>query len=367
MRTRRDLKDKKSEQDATDSVKADEPEVKVEVDEIDIDLEDPEVAEAATKIQAGYKGMKARKEVNEIKQANKKDVESGIVMTTDTETEKEEEEDEQVDEAQATEMLIAQQAEVSNADEPDQGRSLGGPDDGYISPENPTWISSTHAGLSAPSSAVSSPTKQCDSAALVDSSSTKAAGQSQSNYQSFDKTDDDLVMEAEQDESEHNSLLLEVDAKTLLQAPDLDTASNLSFLSGDDESITVIDEVKKDKCIMEENIEQSESKNRPDKEAPLDQETEGNAQANDTIAKNPETLPKEDIIMQEVTENLGAVPFVEKEEEEEDDKKEEAGDKIVTSVGLITDSGLVPMTVEEMESLIAVASSGKTVANTKID
>merc|ERR1712115_693128 len=32
-----------------------------------IDLTDPEVGEAATKIQAGFKGMKARKEVSELK------------------------------------------------------------------------------------------------------------------------------------------------------------------------------------------------------------------------------------------------------------------------------------------------------------
>merc|ERR1711879_824591 len=33
-------------------------------EEIDIDLNDPDVEEAATKIQAGFKGMKARKEVS---------------------------------------------------------------------------------------------------------------------------------------------------------------------------------------------------------------------------------------------------------------------------------------------------------------
>merc|ERR1712227_1200107 len=38
---------------------------------IDIDLDDPNVEHAATKIQAGYKGMKARKEVNARKEANK--------------------------------------------------------------------------------------------------------------------------------------------------------------------------------------------------------------------------------------------------------------------------------------------------------
>ena len=36
-------------------------------EEVDIDLTDPEVAAAATKIQAGFKGFKARKEVEELK------------------------------------------------------------------------------------------------------------------------------------------------------------------------------------------------------------------------------------------------------------------------------------------------------------
>ena len=35
---------------------------------IDIDLDDPDVEEAATKIQAGFKGMKARKEVQKLKE-----------------------------------------------------------------------------------------------------------------------------------------------------------------------------------------------------------------------------------------------------------------------------------------------------------
>merc|ERR1712079_480873 len=38
---------------------------------IDIDLNDPDVEQAATKIQAGFKGMKARKDVQSMKDGNK--------------------------------------------------------------------------------------------------------------------------------------------------------------------------------------------------------------------------------------------------------------------------------------------------------
>merc|ERR1719438_12471 len=42
---------------------------KQDKEEIDIDLNDPDVEKAATKIQAGFKGMKARKEVNALKES----------------------------------------------------------------------------------------------------------------------------------------------------------------------------------------------------------------------------------------------------------------------------------------------------------
>ena len=179
--------------------------------------------------------MKARKEVSEMKQSQKKDNESGIVLTSTPDPGPE---DDKAGEPQTTEMLIAQGGDVSNADEPDGTKSGAIPDDGYNSP---TCITYTNQGLSGPSSITSSPTKQCDSAALVDSKTVGAAV-------SFDKTEDDdvIAVETEQD-SEHNSLLLDLDAKALLQAPqEPDATSNLSFLSeGEDESITVIDDVMK--------------------------------------------------------------------------------------------------------------------------
>merc|ERR1711974_198229 len=50
-------------------------------DAIDIDLNDPEVSAAATKIQAGFKGHKARKEVSEMKINSDKSGELEVVKT----------------------------------------------------------------------------------------------------------------------------------------------------------------------------------------------------------------------------------------------------------------------------------------------
>ena len=68
MRTRRDLKKNTDEQQthiqATETVEEKETDAKEEED-IDIDLEDPEVQKATEKIQAGYKGMRTRRELKQ--------------------------------------------------------------------------------------------------------------------------------------------------------------------------------------------------------------------------------------------------------------------------------------------------------------
>ena len=65
MRTRRDLKDK------NDAQVKNEVEKTNEEDEVDIDLEDPEVQAATEKIQAGYKGMRTRKDMKKKKESVK--------------------------------------------------------------------------------------------------------------------------------------------------------------------------------------------------------------------------------------------------------------------------------------------------------
>merc|ERR1712157_599902 len=56
MRTRRDMKEKKAEEKQNDAEKE---------EEVDIDLNDPEVQAATEKIQAGYKGMRTRRDLKE--------------------------------------------------------------------------------------------------------------------------------------------------------------------------------------------------------------------------------------------------------------------------------------------------------------
>merc|ERR1711881_614109 len=67
LKTRRASKDKQEDSDK-DKPPTDEGKEKIEPaeeEEVDIDLEDPEVQAATAKIQAGYKGMKTRRALKE--------------------------------------------------------------------------------------------------------------------------------------------------------------------------------------------------------------------------------------------------------------------------------------------------------------
>ena len=193
MRTRRDMKDKKEE-----DAKQKEP----DEEEVDIDLEDPEVQAATAKIQAGYKGMRTRRDLQEKKpdtagenatenensvdiDLHDKEVQEATVkiqagyrgMQTRKELKNKDtpRKDDDLQEG-ATELVIEERSEENNNDAPNIQANiplLTDDDDGYNSPENPTWISSNKDGIqsSAPSSGTSSPAKHLDSAITVGNSS----------------------------------------------------------------------------------------------------------------------------------------------------------------------------------------------------
>ena len=59
--------------------------IEVDLEDVDIDLDDPEVADAALKIQAGFKGHQARKEVEKMKQEKIEQDETGLNADTTAE------------------------------------------------------------------------------------------------------------------------------------------------------------------------------------------------------------------------------------------------------------------------------------------
>ena len=61
----------KKEDESAEGEKTEEQTEEKKDEEIDIDLNDPEVEKAATKIQAGFKGYKTRKEMKDSKDSNK--------------------------------------------------------------------------------------------------------------------------------------------------------------------------------------------------------------------------------------------------------------------------------------------------------
>lgn len=66
-----DLATAQAEQPTKESIPVSDPKTEPNDDEVDIDLHDPEVEQAAIKIQAGFKGFKTRKEMqNKVKIKN---------------------------------------------------------------------------------------------------------------------------------------------------------------------------------------------------------------------------------------------------------------------------------------------------------
>merc|ERR1711879_898646 len=79
-------------------------------DEIDIDLDDPEVNEAATKIQASFKGKKARDEVKKMKEEKDTLVSENKTDDTEAATTMEEEIDIDLDDPEVNEAATKIQA-----------------------------------------------------------------------------------------------------------------------------------------------------------------------------------------------------------------------------------------------------------------
>ena len=105
----------------------------VQEDKIDIDLEDPEVAAAATKIQAGFKGHQARKQVKQMQDDKKEPI---------------------VSDSQTNEGSVAEDAD--GVENKAFFRQSTDADDGYISPGAAKWKSSQNTFDSAHASLESS-------------------------------------------------------------------------------------------------------------------------------------------------------------------------------------------------------------------
>lgn len=72
--------------EAAPSKEGDITEEKKEEEEIDIDLEDPETEKAALKIQAGFHGMMARKQVKEMKEKHTEETSEEVVVMSNIHT-----------------------------------------------------------------------------------------------------------------------------------------------------------------------------------------------------------------------------------------------------------------------------------------
>merc|ERR1719203_720762 len=142
MKTRKEIKERKTENEETveQNVTAQEAE-----EEIDIDMDDPETALAATKIQASFRGSQARKEVKTMKETDDKDDSTQGDMYKQK-SEKESGDKPEAEEEMTTEMLIhggADEAQDQDA-RPASHQTTG--DDGYTSPDMTLTLTSSVPG-----------------------------------------------------------------------------------------------------------------------------------------------------------------------------------------------------------------------------
>ena len=221
-------------------------------------------------------------------------------------------------EAEATEMLIEGAAQAREEDQGAQSQL----DDGYISPENPTWKSSNTACIqnSSPSSVNSSPTKHIDSslsAAIAGNSlNLSSAGLSPGGCYDFDEDDTPRsILIEEQDIFEGGYEVFKIE--------DENKESMSHLEETDTESQTVIADVR---TFVKGN----------DVEAPVEYFTDEEGPNLTAEISQPPSLSPRNIIDEAANEEIetGAIPFElhpsytnPVHEEEDEDEKEKCNEK----------------------------------------
>lgn len=278
MRARQEIKSMKKdlpadiieeEEEEGDGEEIEEEEEVVEGEDEGEASDEAEKEKAATKIQAGYRGMKTRKELKGKTAEGREDNDGG-----------------DPGEEMATEMMIEGAAQAAEDDEAGIRSQL---DDGYISPENPTWKSSNHVPYSGPSSVCSSPTKQIDSslsAAIAGNSlNLTLTGLSPGNGDDFDADDTPRsILIEEQDIFEGGYEMFKADAE--------DAKESMSHIDETDTEQTVIADLRA--CIGR------------DVEAAMEEfsDEEGENLTAENFSMSPRNLDEETDAAE-----IGAIPF----------------------------------------------------------